>query len=287
MLDYLHVDVFTKQIMNGNGLTIVFDNKKVLSNTQMQSISQEFKQFETIFLQKKNPKKFFGRVFTVEEELDFAGHPILGAVASIHELYFKRINKVEIELILNSKTVIALSERNNDSYYVEMNQGAPEYLGIVPKEENRHILKHLNLQITNLYQALPIEIISTGLPYLLIPLESGLDRAKIITQEFEKVLYKYRAKFVYIFDVNSLECRTWDNQGKVEDVATGSAAGPLCAYLVKHKIKTPDTFFEIYQGKYVKRPSVIRTKFNTNLDSDPGIIVAGNATIFATGSINL
>jgi PhzF family phenazine biosynthesis protein len=287
MLDYLHVDVFTKQIMSGNGLTVVFDNKQMLSSMQMQLITQEFKQFETIFIRKKAPNKFIGRVFTVEEELDFAGHPILGATACIHDLYFKSINKIRIELILNEKIVVTSSERKSTSYYVEMNQGSPEYLVIVPEVEYEQILRHLNLQTSNIHEELSIEVISTGLPYLLIPLQSGLEDARITKQNFEALLNSYGAKFVYLFDVNSLECRTWDNRGKVEDVATGSAAGPLCAFLVKNGLRSPNTFIDIHQGKFVNRASVIKTIYSKSPETEPSIIIGGNVSLFASGSINL
>ena len=83
MINY-HVDVFSSKSLSGNGLTVVY-HEDVMDNQSMQRIAQEFKQFETIFLMQIEEKRFRARIFTVEEELDFAGHPMLGAMATIHE----------------------------------------------------------------------------------------------------------------------------------------------------------------------------------------------------------
>lgn len=287
MFNYLHVDVFTKQVMAGNGLAVVFDNKRTLSTIQMQQITREFKQFETIFIQKQTPSQYKGFVFTIEEELEFAGHPILGATAGIHECYFKDINQIQIEIILKKKVVTTTSERIKSHYYVEMNQGNPEYLGQIPAPDYEQVLHQLNLQVSDVYPELPLEIISTGLPYLLIPLQSGLGNAKITSSVFENLLNSYGAKFVYLFDVKSLECRTWDNLGLVEDVATGSAAGPLCAYLVKHGLKSPNSIINIHQGRFINRSSIIKTKYLTPSKHSSEILIAGDVSLFASGSLFL
>lgn len=79
---------------------------------------------------------------------------------------------------------------------------------------------------------LPMQVVSTGLPYLIVPVSTGLDRARIVAGDFEERLASVGAKFV--FDPEQREGRTWDNAGAIEDVATGSAAGPAAAFLVAH-----------------------------------------------------
>ncbi|TCZ67749.1 PhzF family phenazine biosynthesis protein, partial [Paenibacillus albiflavus] len=81
---YYHADVFSSKSLSGNGLTVIF-HEEDMDTQYMQRIAEEFKQFETIFLRQIGEKHFRARIFTVEEELDFAGHPILGAVSIIHE----------------------------------------------------------------------------------------------------------------------------------------------------------------------------------------------------------
>ena len=85
-LNYRHVDVFSRELMSGNGLT-VFQTKTELPPVLMQAITREMRQFESIFLvTTADPRVVRARVFTMEEELDFAGHPVLGAAAVLHEV---------------------------------------------------------------------------------------------------------------------------------------------------------------------------------------------------------
>ena len=284
MLEYLHVDVFTSKVLSGNGLTVVFDNNQTLTTEQMQLITQEFKQFETIFITKIALREFTARIFTVDEELQFAGHPILGATACIHNKYFSKELAINIQLNLSAKTVLTNSEKKTGHYYVEMDQGTPEIVGIVPKKEYLKIITRLNLLEDDLDKELPLEVVSTGLPYLIIPITKGLEKVEVLAKDLEETLKKYKAKFTYVVDIPTLECRSWDNTGKGEDVATGSAAGPLCAYLVTHGVTKPDTSIQIKQGKYVGRPSVIETRYDTGPPTK--IKIAGDVTIFASGTIN-
>lgn len=101
---FYHVDVFSSIILSGNGLTVIF-HEEDMSKEYMQAIAQEFKQFETIFLRQIEEKRFRARIFTVEEELDFAGHPILGAMAVIHEKLFTEERNITAVFELNNKSL--------------------------------------------------------------------------------------------------------------------------------------------------------------------------------------
>lgn len=104
----------------------------------------------------------------------------------------------------------------------------------------------------------PLEVISTGLPYLIIPIKSGIDSVRVCHNNLEVLLAEYGAKFVYIIDTQTFEGRTWDNEGKVEDIATGSAAGPVGAFLYKHNLVFAGESFIIKQGRFLMRPSEIK-----------------------------
>jgi trans-2,3-dihydro-3-hydroxyanthranilate isomerase len=82
-----------------------------------------------------------------------------------------------------------------------------------------------------------MQVVSTGLPYLIMPVQSGLDSARISRPGFEGLLDASGAKFVYVLDPDRPEGCTWDNAGRVEDVATGSAAGPAAGYLLHHGVR--------------------------------------------------
>lgn len=280
-MEYFHVDVFSNKILSGNGLTVVFCNEE-LDDNLMLKLTQEFKQFETIFVRRIDDSIFNARIFTVDEELDFAGHPILGAAATIHSHIFRSEEDITITFQLNQKIIIANSKKIGDHYEVQMNQGKAEFLCEVSQEKRNKYVNALNLSEENLSEEFPMEVVSTGLPYLLVPLTSGIENAKIISSKFEEMLKEVGAKFAYIFDVNHIEGRTWDNQGNVEDVATGSAAGPLGAYLYKHNIFNVGHEIIINQGRFVGRPSKIKVSMSI---CEKEILVSGEVAILAKGTI--
>lgn len=84
-------------------------------------------------------------------------------------------------------------------------------------------MRPLNLAPHNVAAGFPLEVVSTGLPYLLVPLASGLNQARILVADYESRLAQIGAKFAYVFDVNVVEGRTWDNAGLAEDVGHGAA----------------------------------------------------------------
>ena len=278
-MTYFHADVFSSKSLTGNGLTVIF-HEDAIDTEHMQRIAQEFKQFETIFLKPIGTKHFRARIFTVEEELDFAGHPILGAVATAHEYLYSAERDITAVFELNKKTLQSESIKKGTHYETTMNQGIPDFLGTVEKERRAILLQALNLTPENLYPTLPIEVVSTGLPYLIVPLASGLEQAKISVTNFEMLLSKVNAKFVYVFDVSKMEGRTWDNLGMVEDVATGSAAGPVGAYLFKRGICKTIEKISINQGRFVGRPSKLTVFADQTTDE---IKVSGDVKIVVKG----
>jgi PhzF family phenazine biosynthesis protein len=86
-LGYRHVDVFSRRALQGNGLVVVLDAEN-LSTAVMQQLTREVRQFETAFLAGVDlpGRSARVRIFTEDEELDFAGHPVLGAAAVLHTL---------------------------------------------------------------------------------------------------------------------------------------------------------------------------------------------------------
>lgn len=285
-MNYYHVDVFSSEPMKGNGLTVVFPERE-LDDQMLLGIAQEYKQFETIFIYKKNSDGCFPvRIFTVDEELDFAGHPIIGAGAVIHKLFFPLEDEAEISFDLSGRKLTVTSSYSDRGYSITMNQGSPQYIGEIATSHYSKIAHALNVKEEQIDGALPVEVVSTGLPYLLVPLRDGIAQTKINICNFEAFLEEFGAKFVYVFDVETLECRTWDNFGTVEDVATGSAAGPLCAYLVKHKLKRSNEIIDIHQGKFVNRPSVIQS-WMTEDSNESCIFIRGNVSLFAAGALEI
>jgi trans-2,3-dihydro-3-hydroxyanthranilate isomerase len=119
---------------------------------------------------------------------------------------------------------------------VEMDQGVPQFGPTVVGERAAAIGEALGLTRGQLHRALPMQVVSTGLDYLIVPVAGGLEQARISHPNFEALPQEVGAKFVYVLDPERPEGRTWDNAGRVEDVATGSAAGPAAGYLMRHRV---------------------------------------------------
>jgi PhzF family phenazine biosynthesis protein len=259
-----HVDVFAAGSLTGNGLT-VFLGAERWSSAQMQKLTQEMRQFESIFLTSMSPFGATARVFTVEEELPFAGHPLLGAAAVLHRTQAPAADSCSWEIELPLVTIAVKTRRLGSNYLCEMNQGRPVFGATIPPESAQSVLSRLSLDLSDIAPGLDAQVISTGLPYLIIPVrQDALARAKIIGFDLEATLGEVGAKFVLVFAVDSCEMRTWDNLGQVEDVATGSAAGPAAAYLLNRGLAAPGSPVELFQGRYAGRPSRLTVAQNAN-----------------------
>ena len=267
--------------MKGNGLTVVFPESGLDRDT-MQAITREFRQIETIFIYTETDGVYNDGIFTMDEELEFAGHPILGAAAVVHHLHKKEHAAADISFRLKNRIVSVKSFSGNSCYRAVMNQGRPDFLYKADHADCAQIISALNLSTDDLHTEYTVETVSTGLHYLILPLKKNIDNAKIIVNNFEEMLAAFKAKFVYLFQPDTMECRTWDNAGITEDAGTGSAAGPLCAYLVKNGFNKSDEVIGINQGRFAGRPCVISGK----VDGKTGeVFIEGDVAFFAAGAI--
>lgn len=284
------LDVFSRTPFGGNGLA-VFETVAPLTSAQMLAYTRELRQFESIFFTRgEHPNQVSARIFTMEEELDFAGHPLLGLAAHLHSERGSR-TAVKWEISLNSGVINVTSERRPetpahnqstyetpmepDYFHAMMQQGPPQFIRVLPATTHTEVLEALSLN-GDCMAPLPMEVISTGLPYLIVPLRMGLEKARIHSNQFEALLAKHGAQFVYVLDVAQREGRTWDNLGQVEDIATGSAAGPAAAFLWKHQQLNEASRLTLSQGRFMHRPSVIEIQLNTENKAIKDILVGGD-----------
>lgn len=280
-MNYYHVDVFSEKVLSGNGLTVVFIDSEV-DNSLLLKIAQEFKQFETIFLYPKKDEVYPVKIFTVQEELPFAGHPLLGATAVLHRTQYPKNKEIGINLGLGNRIISLTSEANKDVYSVKMNQGRASLIKTINKKDSVKLSKYFNLTSDDLDMQCPVEVVSTGLPYILLPLRKNIEIARIVKEGLEDFIKQFQARFVYLFDTSTLVCRTWDNTGLYEDVATGSAAGPLIAYLVRNKLRNRDQKIDITQGLYLGRKSII-----SGWISNDEVYIKGKVAFFCNGIISI
>lgn len=274
---YFQADVFAPQPFTGNGVG-VFPEATGLSPAQMQVLTQELRQFECVFLTPAGGGAVGARIFTVEEELPFAGHPLLGAGAVLHQLADDEAERSWALELVGARRLELRSRREAKGFVVEMDQGVASF---GPPLDDDAVLAALALDRGDLAAGLPLQVVSTGLPYLLVPLQGGLDRAHIRHPDFETLLARHGAKFVYLLDVAGGEGRTWDNRGAVEDVATGSAAGPAGAYCVRHGKAPSDHWQRLTQGRFAGRPSELEVHIARSGD----VTVRGAVHLVAEGRL--
>ena len=141
---FFHVDVFATQPLSGNGLAVFLDTDD-WSASAMQRVTREMKQFESIFLSQISPSGAAARVFTVEEELPFAGHPVLGAAAVLHRALAPHAPSREWTLKLAHGPLAVRTEGRGSHWLAEMNQGQAIHGSTVSAAELQPILARLGL----------------------------------------------------------------------------------------------------------------------------------------------
>jgi len=252
-----HVDVFATGPLTGNGLGVFLDTE-YWPAAAMQRLTREMRQFESVFLSEVEARGATARVFTVDEELPFAGHPVLGAAAVLHRTRAASIESCSWTLKLPHGHISVKTRNLGNCYRCEMDQGLPLFGGAVAAAALHPILSSLGLNVADMVAGLTAQVVSTGLPYLIVPLRpEALARAAISGLALEALLATVGAKFVLLLDVDGREMRTWDNLGQVEDVATGSAAGPAAAYLCSVGLVQAAVPIDLAQGRFAGRPSRI------------------------------
>src|SRR5262245_26069857 len=281
-LDYRHVDVFTDRPYGGNGRIGSFGGSELASDDLL-AVTREMRQFETVFLDLEADLDVIpARIFTAEEELPFAGHPVIGAAAAVHE----RLARLAVErswvFVLAGREVDVTSQRHGDYYSGAMNQGKATFSPPLTTSAAADFAAALNLDASDL-SGHPMQVVSTGLPYLVVPVTpGGLSAARIVVDDFEGRLATVDAKFVYVFDPEGREGRTWDNSGATEDIATGSAAGPAAAYLVEHHLADPHGVIVLRQGRFVGRASTM----SITAGADADLWVGGPVAPVASGRLD-
>lgn len=282
MLTFIHADVFTTVPYGGNPLPVFFESGD-LSAAQMQSITREFRQFEAVFLQHTDdPFTVRARVFDLIEELPFAGHPLLGAAAALHHETGQSLQH-DWRLVLGSRHVTIRTVRTQLGFETLMDQGRPTF-GMQVEERNR-VAQAFSLSPADLQPHLPLEVVNTGLAYLIVPVRSeALGRARIRT-DISSMLAAFGAQYAVLLDEEHLEIRHWNNDGVLEDVATGSAAGTIGAYRLKHRLAKEGQQLSIQQGRFAGRPSELRVVAQGSPDSVESVLVGGPVVVLGRGQL--
>jgi len=285
-LPFYIVDVFAEKKYAGNQLA-VFREAGKLSSKEMQQLARETNFSETTFILKDEPHKggFDVRIFTPNEEVPFAGHPTLGTA---HVIRDEILGGKGDALTLNLKVGKIPVTFAKDGY-IWMKQVEPEFGKLHPAAV---VAAMLNLPVNEIDERFPVQEVSTGLPFFIVPLKSlsALKAAKVDRDRYFTFIKDSRAKGILVFCPqaheagNDISVRVFvDYFGVPEDPATGSGNGCLAGYLVKHRFfGTERIDLRSEQGFEIGRPSLLLLKAEataTGID----IAVGGKAVIVAKG----
>jgi trans-2,3-dihydro-3-hydroxyanthranilate isomerase len=274
-------DVFSSTPLEGNSLA-VFSDARGLTDPEMQALAKEMNLSETTFVFPRDAatereRGVRVRIFTVQEELPFAGHPTLGTAFALRA---GSTNKT-IVLDLNvGKVPVEFEDAPGQPTFAEMTQVDPVF-GI--QHEREAVARAVGLSIDDFDSSLPIETISTGMPFTITPLKSlaVIQRLRVDLQRAEEYLEKTGGKFLYfvtretVDSAARLHARMLFYNG--EDPATGSAAGCAAAWMVAHGVAEPDHRVRIEQGIEMHRPSRIFVRASRRDNRVVNVRVGGNA----------
>ncbi|BCJ34102.1 phenazine biosynthesis protein PhzF [Actinocatenispora thailandica] len=279
----MHVNVFSARPYQGNSLP-VFPDIPPLSSAQLRTVTRELRQFEAVFLRPTDrADTAHARVFDQHGELPFAGHPLLGAAAVLHHRSAGAPER-RWQLELVGRTVEVTTTRSGPEVYsATIDQGRPEFLGEVTG--HREIAEAFALGPADLRSDLPLEVVSTGLRYLVVPVVSGaLARARIHA-DIGAMLRAHGAQFAVLFDEDGAEIRHWDNDGTVEDIATGSAAGVIGGYRLRHGLAGDDVSFALSQGRFTGRSARLTVRARGSRHDVRAVRVSGDVVLLGTASL--
>ncbi|WP_371675074.1 PhzF family phenazine biosynthesis protein [Streptomyces sp. NBC_01276] len=293
---YTHVDVFTARPYSGNSLA-VFPEAEGLTGDRMLSITRELRHFESVFLARDpaRPRTHRARVFDLTGELDFAGHPLLGAAGVLHDQHAADAadgvpdDRVRWTLRLRSRTVEAVTRRNGPRRYEGTLEQGPAEFTRGPHGPDRAtraaIASWFSLGADDLDPRLPPETVSAGLRYLVVPVRGdALARARVATP-LDAPLARLGAAYAYLLDVTAMEGRHWTNDGLLEDTATGSGAGCAAAYLRRHGRLGDGERAVLRQGRFTGRPSEMTISAHGHGTDVRTVEVGGGVVIVGEGRL--
>ena len=299
-LHFVQIDVFASERLQGNPLA-VFTDARGLSDNEMQSIAREVNLQETTFILPRSAgvegeQGVKVRIFTPNEEIPFGGHPTLGTAMVLRNRRANEANgatavsKIVLDLKVG-KIPVTFVRDGKGQLFGEMRQVDPVFGKI---HDRATVATLLGVKPTDISDAAPIQTVSTGLPFAIVPLNS-LDVLKTLQPRAAAVGAYFRTEssptdFYYVTrdtrdTMVGLRARGIDSLG--EDPATGSAAGCTVSWLVRYGLQKSAETLHIEQGVEMQRPSHIYARAGKDSDKITNVRVGGHAVEVAEGEYAL
>lgn len=286
-IPFFILDVFAETKYAGNQLAVVLGGDK-LSSEEMLRIAREMHFSETTFVMSRQERNggFDVRIFTPAAEVPFAGHPTLGTAYLIRqEIVGKPVGSLALNLAAGQ---ISVSFQDD---IVWMKQQPPVFRNTFGASK---LARVLNIAENEFDVRFPIEEVSTGLGFLIVPLRNlaAVKHCKIDLGALEQLASAMEAQGILVFapetyqKENQLNVRVFvDLLGVPEDPATGSGNGCLAGYLVEHKYFGNDQIdIRIEQGMEIQRPSLVYLKAKRNA-ALIDVSVGGKVVLVANGDL--
>jgi trans-2,3-dihydro-3-hydroxyanthranilate isomerase len=301
--EFIQLDVFTQTALAGNPLAI-FPDARGLNDAEMQALAREMNLSETTFVLPRDPaiearegKKV--RIFTVETELPFAGHPTLGTALFLRASESSQKKPAEITLDLKAGKIPVRFTANSENagrnrvdgqVFGEMRQRDPEFASSFSRDE---VARVIGIAVDEIPSDWPIQPVSTGLTFTIVPFRNRdtLSDLKFSYIQAAEFLKKSGANFFYFLfperRESGLEARARMFFYGGEDPATGSAAGCAASWMVQHGVAKSDEQVLIRQGIECRRPSEMYVRATREGERVTNVRVGGYAVEILRGTVVL
>ena len=275
---YYIVDAFTSEPFGGNPAGVVLLDGDFPGDELMRQVAAELRYSETVFVQQQDDNEFTMRYFTPAGEVDLCGHATIGAFGLMYLKGIVRDDKPSINHTLAGDLEVTVGEQ------VMMQMATPQ---VIDKPIDIDRLHSIMAGTNNVaWPELPVEIISTGLPDIIMPvkdlqalnaLKPDMDTLAALSEEMDVVGVH---AFAITDDGYTAHVRNFAPRYDIpEESATGTANGALTHYLHRQRIISCPDDCRFLQGEAMHRPSVVATA----LRQDGTIMVGGQCYVIASG----
>lgn len=296
---FVQADVFTDRAFGGNQLA-VFTDGRGLSADEMQTLTREMNYPESTFVV---PPDLPGaaqrvRIFTPGRELPMAGHPTVGTAFVLAQRgeFAVRDGQTEVTLQLGIGAVkVTVEARDGAPQFVWMAHREPEFGAV--RDDRERIASALGISPEDIDADYPLQVVSTGLPFLFVPLRSLAAAGRCRPNEAVLGGLFADAEPVMLFMFTSetvspdaaIHARMFGPHviGVPEDPATGAAAAPLGAYVARYGVlpRAAHMQFVCEQGLEMGRPSQIHVEVRADGERITGLRIGGQAVIVGEGDL--
>ena len=290
------VDVFTERPFAGNQLAVVLGGDGIATE-RMQAIAREMNISETTFVLPADQSDAAARIriFTPTSELPFAGHPTVGTAWVLLDEGLVRDGATEFVLQEGVGPVPVRVDHSSRHLKLWMQHPAVSFGDVV--HDRVGLAAALGLQPGDLVPDVPVQVVSTGVPFLFVALRDArtVDQALSSSERLGSFFASRDPLAVFLFasiGANNLYSRMFAPHilGITEDAATGAASGPLGAFAVRYGLvaRSAEVAIVSEQGTKMGRQSFIHIRLRySNADMPTLIEVGGSVVPVLSGEIAL